>query len=81
MAGALFCVCGGGDIKAGDAGRLNKQVKKKRLCHRAESEYPAGSSIGDDEFLSSVLDNTTHSPYDELMQLWGTFSFQLIRLR
>lgn len=60
-------------MMAGDAGRLNKQVKKKRkkrkLCHEAESGYPVGSSNGEDKIYSSILDSTTHSPYEELMQL------------
>lgn len=56
---------------AGDAGRLNKQVKKKKRkrCHKAESGYPVGSSNGENKIYSSVLDITTHSPYEELMQL------------
>lgn len=56
-------------------------LKKKKQCHRAESGYPAGSSRRHDEILSSILDNTTHYPYDELMQLWSAFSLQLICLR
>ncbi len=72
-------LCCGGGIRAGEASRLNKLVRKASSVVGLELDRP--KSVAERmmmDKIKAILDNPSHLLYDELWQMGSSFCHQII---